>query len=288
MMSGYAPAAGPSLTPAKEVAGPATTTLLGMTARDRQLATVSDGDSVQNASQAWQELAADYEQARAREDSLDRLVEWPAERDVLGDVTGRSILDLGCGNGGKLSELVRDGAVACAGVDIGGNFITSPPSGVELIRGDLSSPDSLPELSGRTFDRVLFLQSFGYAKDPVQTLRAARVMLNQDGFIVLTRTQPVRYALERAERNGTTLGEEYFSKANYTYRTGWNEHIALTKRTYTMSDLLNVFSTAGLWIETAVEPQLTEEAARRYPHKQAWMNKYLGILIFKLRPLASH
>jgi hypothetical protein len=46
----------------------------------------------------------------------------------------------------------------------------------------------------------------------------------------------------------------------------WNEHITLTKRTYTMSDLLN------------------EEAARRHPHKQAWMNKYPGILIFKLRP----
>ncbi len=102
-------------------------------------------------------------------------------------------------------------------------------------------------------------------------------MLNQDGFILLTRTQPIRYALERAEQNGTTSGEAYLSRANYTYRTGWNEHIALTKRTYTMSDLLNVFSTAGLWIETAIEPQLTEQAARRYPHKQAWMNKYLGI-----------
>ena len=259
-----------------------------MTARDRRPVAGSDRDSAHNPSQAWQELAADYEQARAREDSLDRLVEWPAERDILGDVTGRSILDLGCGNGGKLAELVRDGAVASVGVDIGGNFIASPPAGVELIRGDLSSPDSLPELSGRTFDRILFLQSFGYARDPVHTLRAARAMLNQDGFILLTRTQPIRYALERAEKNGTTLGEEYFSKANYTYRTGWNEHIALTKRTYTMSDLLNVFSKAELWIETAIEPQLTEDAACRYPHKQAWMNRYLGILILKLRPLASH
>ena len=107
----------------------------------------------------------------------------------------------------------------------------------------------------------------------------------QDGFILLTRTQPIRYAVERAEQNGTTLGEEYFSQVDYTYRTGWNEDIALTKRTYTMSDLLNVFSTAGLWIETTIEPHLPEEATRRYPHKQAWMNKYLGILIFKLRPL---
>jgi SAM-dependent methyltransferase len=234
-----------------------------MTAHDRQPA----GDSAHDPGHAWQELAADYEQARARPDSLDRLVEWPAERELLGEVTGRSILDLGCGSGGKLAELVRDGAVACAGVDIGGNFIASPPAGVELIQGDLSDPESLPQLGGRTFDRILFLQSFGYAKDPVHTLRAARAMLNQDGFILLTRTQPIRYALERAERNGTTLGEEYFSTADYTYRTGWNEHIALTKRTYTMSGLLNAFSAAGLWIETTVEPRLGEEAARRYPHK---------------------
>jgi SAM-dependent methyltransferase len=184
-----------------------------MTARDRRSAARSGGDRAhaQNPSQAWQELAADYERARVREDSLDRLVEWPAERDILGDVTGRSILDLGCGNGAKLAELVREGAVASAGVDIGGNFITSPPAGVELIRGDLAKPDSLPQLRGRTFDRILFLQSFGYAKEPVHTLRAARAMLNQDGFILLTRTQPIRYALERAEQNGTTLGEEYFA-----------------------------------------------------------------------------
>ena len=109
-------------------------------------------------------------------------------------------------------------------------------------------------------------------------------MLADDGFILLTRTQPIRYAVERAEQNGTSLGEEYFSKTSYTYRTGWNEQIALTKRTYTISDLINVFSAAGLWIETAIEPQLSEDARRRYPHKQEWMNKYLGILIFKLRP----
>ena len=247
-----------------------------MTAHDRAL----------DSSGAWRELTADYERARAREDSLDRLVEWPAQRDLLGDVTGCSILDLGCGNGGKLAELVRDGAAASAGVDIGGTFLTPPP-GVELIRGDLSYPDTVPELTGRTFDRILFLQSFGYAKDPVHALRAARAMLNPGGFILLTRTQPIRYAVERAERNGTTMGEEYFSAADYTYRTTWNDRIALTKRTFTMSDLLNTFSAAGLWIEAAVEPQMPAEAAERYPHKQAVMNKYLGILMFKLRPLSG-
>lgn len=240
-----------------------------------------------DSSQAWSGLAADYERARGREDSLDRLVEWPAQRDLLGDVTGRSLLDVGCGNGGKLVELVRDGARACVGVDASGNFLSAPPSGLELIRGDLNELDSVPGLAGRTFDRILFLQSFGYAADPVHTLRTARSMLTDDGFILLTRTQPIRHAVERTEKNGTSLGEEYFSTTPHTYRTSWNDQITLTKRPYTISDLINVFSAAGLWIETAMEPQLSDDDRRRYPHKQAWMNKHLGILIFRLRPLPS-
>jgi SAM-dependent methyltransferase len=133
-----------------------------------------------NPSQAWLRLAPDYERARTREDSLDRLVEWPAQRDLLGDVTGRSVLDVGCGNGGKLAELVADGATASVGVDVTGNFI-APTPGLKLLQGDLNELDSMSGLVGRTFDRILFLQSFGYAKDPVATLQAARAMLTDDG-----------------------------------------------------------------------------------------------------------
>jgi len=241
-----------------------------------------------NAAQPWQQLAPDYERARKRDDSLDRLVEWPAQRACLGNIAGLSLLDLGCGSGGKLAELVRDGAGASVGIDISGNFIDDRPSGLELVQGDLSELDSVPVLVGRQFDRIMFLQSFGYASDPVRTLQRARAMLAVDGFILLTRTQPIRYALERAERNGTSLGEEYFSGGAYSYPSSWNSEITLTKQTYTMADLLNVFSGAGLWIERTIEPQLSEDARRRYPHKQEWMDKYLGILIFVLRPLPTN
>lgn len=242
---------------------------------------VTGGD----ASRPWQTLSSGFEQARAREDSLDRLVEWPAQRTLLGDVTGLSVLDAGCGNGAKIAQLAGDGAVRSVGVDISGNFIEPPPS-VELVAGDLSDLSAVPELAGRRFDRILFLQSFGYAADGVQALRTAREMLTDDGFILLTRTQPVRYAIERAEQNGTSLGEEYFATDSFAYKhRNWNDQVTLTKRPYTMSDLLNTFSAAGLWVETAVEPQMPAEAAERYPHKQAAMNKYLGILMFKLRPL---
>lgn len=243
---------------------------------------LDDGD----ASRPWHTLSSGFEEARARVDSLDRLVEWPAQRALLGDVTGLTILDAGCGNGAKIAQLAGDGAVTSVGVDISANFIAPPPPGVELIQGDLSDLAAVPGLAGRRFDRILFLQSFGYAADPVRALQTARDMLADDGYILLTRTQPIRYAIERAEENGTSLGEEYFATESFAYRhRSWNEQVTLTKRPYTMSGLLNTFSAAGLWIETAVEPQLPAEAARRYPHKQAVMNRYLGILMFKLRPL---
>ncbi len=234
----------------------------------------------------WENLASSYEFARAREDSLDRIVEWPSQRALLGDVTDLSILDVGCGDGSKIAQLVRDGAVDSVGVDISGNFIVDQPPGLDLVRGDLSDLDAVAGLQGRRFDRVVFLQSIGYAVDPVRTLRTARSMLMSGGFILLTRTQPIRYAVQRAEENGTTLGQEYFSTAAFHFRhSNWNDQVTLTKRPYTISDLINTFSAAGLWIETAVEPQLSEDARRRFPHKQAWMDKHLGILMFKLRPL---
>lgn len=169
-----------------------------------------DEESRGGSSRPWQSLAAGYEAARSREDSLDRLVEWPAERALLGDVAGLTILDAGCGNGSKAALLADDGAAQAVGVDIAGNFIPDRPD-VELIQADLSDLCAVPALSGRRFDRILFLQSFGYAADPVHALQAARSMLTDNGFIQLTRTQPVRYALQRARDNGTTIGEEYFA-----------------------------------------------------------------------------
>lgn len=243
--------------------------------------------STTDPSEPWLALAPGYERARSREDSLDRLVEWPAQRDLLGEVTGLTVLDLGCGNGGKLAELVQDGAAYCVGVDVSGNFPNDSVPGLELIQGDLNEFDALPGIAGHKFDRILFLQSFGYATDPVRSLRAARAMLSDDGFIVVTKTQPIRYAVEQAEENVTSLGGEYFSTARFSYLSGWGDETTLTKRRYTISDLINVFSAAGLWIETAIEPQLSEESRRRYPHKQEWMDKYLGILIFKLRPQSA-
>ncbi|HEY6737391.1 MAG TPA: class I SAM-dependent methyltransferase, partial [Actinopolymorphaceae bacterium] len=227
----------------------------------------------------WQELASDYETARQRPDSLDRILEWPVQQKVMGDPRGLRILDLGCGSGAKAVHWAEQGAAEVVGVDIGGRFVADPPDNLRLICADLSDPGALDDVRGRVYDRILFLQSLGYAKDQAYTLRRARELLAPDGRIIVQRSHPVRFALQRAEANGSSLGEEYYAADPYEYSSHWNPDVTLTRSPRTFADMLNAFAAAGLHVERTIEPQLTPEARRRFPHKQEWLNKYLSAIL---------
>lgn len=72
-------------------------------------------------------------------------------------------------------------------------------------------------------------------------------------MLVVTRVHPIRFAVERAERDGIELGDAYDSMEPYSYQSRWNPELTLTHA--------------------------------RFPHKQAWLARYLGIIIFRARPL---
>jgi SAM-dependent methyltransferase len=214
-------------------------------------------------------------------------LDWPAELSVLGDVTGLDVLDVGCGSGAKAVELLERGASSVTGLDLAGRFVPMEDERLTLIQADLSDLGEVPAITGRRFDRIVFLQSLGYARDQVATLAAARRHLTDGGFIVVARSHPIRFAVERAEKNGTTIGQEYFSTEPYTYASRWNKQISLTHVTNTVADMINTFAAAGLWIEHALEPQLSEEHRRQFPHKQVWLDRHLGIIVFRARPLPA-
>lgn len=231
---------------------------------------------------AWDDLAVDYEHARQLPDSLDRILEWPAQQAALGDVTGLRILDVGCGSGAKALAFADHGAAEVLGIDISGTFTAHDDRNVELVQGDLSDLASVPATHGRRFDKILFFQSIGYSRNQVQTLTDARTLLAPGGQILVQRSHPIRYAVERAEANGTSLGEEYYSTQRYSYRSAWNKSVSLTHSNETVSTMLNAFAAAGLTVDAAIEPELSADARERYPHKQEWLNQHLGVILFVL------
>lgn len=231
---------------------------------------------------AWDDLAVDYELARQRPDSLDRLLEWPAQRAAIGDVTGQRILDVGCGSGAKTLALAAEGAAEVVGIDISETFADHDRSNVELVQGDLSTLSTVPAIQGRQFETILFFQSIGYSRDQQHTLLDAKSLLAADGRILVQRSHPIRYAVERALANGTSLGEEYYSTQRYEYRSGWNQSVSLTHSNETIATMLNSFASAGLVVDSVIEPELSAEARERYPHKQEWLNQHLGVILFIL------
>src|SRR2546425_12053037 len=98
---------------------------------------------------------------------------------AAGDLTGRSVLDLGCGSGRYLIEAVERGAARVLGIDFAPEMIevasrlaSSAPQGARI---ELSCADVLAFESGETFDLVIANGLFDYIADPLRLLgKAAR------------------------------------------------------------------------------------------------------------------
>src|SRR5687768_16103562 len=116
--------------------------------------------------ESWEILANTYEAQSIREDSLDALLDYPAQRRALGDVRGRSILDLGCGSGRKALEWALEGAERVVGVDISSQFVEAwngreKPNNLIFCQGDLSSLDDVAAITDERFDIVTCFQALG-------------------------------------------------------------------------------------------------------------------------------
>lgn len=236
----------------------------------------------------WKALAESYEAARTRPDSFDVLMEFPAQLSLIGNVAGKRILDLACGSGAKAIHLAHQGAREVVGVDISETFVNDvariePPPTTRFLRGDISRLGEIEGLSGR-FDIVLLLNALGYADDELVTLRAIRALTDDDGAFILARAHPLRFAVERSESTGVDLGAAYHDRSPFSYTSKWDGKTTLTHRAATFGDTVNLLVDAGFWIDRVLEPTLTEEQRRQFPHKAAWIDRYAGTLLILARP----
>ncbi len=236
----------------------------------------------------WDALAPAYDTAIARPDSLDRLLDFPCQLRLIGDVTGKRILDLGCGNGYKAVYFAERGAREVVGLDISEPFITalrsqSTAPNTRWIRADVADLDHETELAPGTFDLVTVLCA-SLGGDALGTLRSIRRLLTPSGVLVWTLAHPVRWAVVRAERDGVGVGKGYQDRSLMTYPSSWDPAVSVTHQTSRFSDAVNALASAGFLIELCEEPQLSDDHAAEFPHKQEWLDKYVGLLAFRARP----
>ncbi len=119
------------------------------------------------------------------------LVEAPLVAEMLGDVAGLRMADLGCGTGRHALRLAAAGAEVTA-LDFGGGMmeLARAKSGAERVRWiehDLNQP--LP-LEAAAFDRVLCCLVLDHIAEPAKLLRECRRVCRRDGWALVSTVHP--------------------------------------------------------------------------------------------------
>jgi SAM-dependent methyltransferase len=233
---------------------------------------------------SWEALAQVY--AESRHVSADNLIEWPAQKAMVGDFSGKRVLDLGCGTGDKARYLADNGASQVIGIDASGAFAANwlrhaNCSNLELALGSLDSLRSLSQLQNGVFQLITSFQALMYATDLVKTIQAIASLLDDDGALVFSVPHPFRFAILRNEIEHWGHGFAYQQTEPYRYPSPWKVEVSLEHAMPRISDYLNAISLAGLRLTACVEPSVTDELRQIAPDKAAWMDRYVGIIIFR-------
>ncbi|MFD3698081.1 class I SAM-dependent methyltransferase [Streptomyces sp. NPDC058646] len=128
-----------------------------------------------SAQQQYDEIGEAYEGFKAL--PLEQYAVVPSFLGMVGDVRGKSVLDLACGTGFYSREFKRRGAAEVRGIDVSGEMVSvaqqleeRDPLGVGYEVGDVTDLRPLD----RRFDIVLAVQLLNYAEDIATTERMCR------------------------------------------------------------------------------------------------------------------
>jgi len=194
----------------------------------------------------------------------------PATFKLIGNVKGKKVLDLACGEGYNTRILAREGAKVI-GVDCSKRLIDLAEAeerkeslGIRYHRMDANR---LKDLSDGLFDLVTCFMALQDIEDYEGAVAEVARVLKQDGRFVFSIPHP---CFEKMVVNGvrTNAAERYFEKIRYPIE--WNmerltRHFKTISFHRTLTDYSLALARTGLFISRLVEPQPTREAVRKHP-----------------------
>lgn len=212
-----------------------------------------------------------YSELRSREINANTMLEQPAMKDMLPDLNGNSVLDLGCGCGHNCVEFINSGATRVIGVDISEKMLAvakeeSKNEKIEYINMSITDISALDE----KFDLVYSSLAFHYIEDFEKLCKDIYGLLNENGCLLFSQEHPLITAT--VDGNGHYNKDENGKKISYTF-SNYNEPgerkvhwyvDGVTKYHRTFSDTVNALAKAGFVIEKMCEPQPKDWAMEKW------------------------
>ncbi|WP_027086899.1 class I SAM-dependent methyltransferase [Cohnella panacarvi] len=172
---------------------------------------------------------------------------------LFGDVSGRKVLEIGCGSGQSLQYLGERQASELWGIDLSANQIektkqhlTASGLSATLICSPMEEECGIPD---NYFDFVYSIYAIGWTTDLERTFRRIASYLKQDGVFIFSWSHPIHKCVA-PENDKLVFKKCYFDESWYSVTLGES---TLTLSDRKLSTYVNALAKAGFVIEYLIE-----------------------------------
>jgi 2-polyprenyl-3-methyl-5-hydroxy-6-metoxy-1,4-benzoquinol methylase len=226
----------------------------------------------------------------------------PSFLKFIGNLNGKEVLDVGCGEGYNTRILARQGA-KMTGIDISRKMITharreekQEPLG---IRYDLTSFADLSMFSDNSFDAVVSFMALMDGADYKGALKEIYRVLRPDGELYFSITHPCFMTPGFGWVGDEDAPDVKLTVSSYFGRKQWVEHwhfsqlpdpvnvppFAVPRFDRTLSDYINPLIKTGFILKKIGEPSPSVEVCRKHPFLRKWrVTAALFLYIHAIKP----
>lgn len=212
-----------------------------------------------------------YQKLRKNPISLNEVVEKPTMFAMVGDVSNKTILDLGCGTGSHLLHYLQQGAKQVIGIDLSTKMLEQATKNLKsagfntdqfkLFAGAMQD---LSQYTDQQFDIITSSFAFHYIEDFPALLRQIYARLQPNGYLVFSQEHPIVTCYQGGDR---WLKDE--NKQQIAYRLNFYRDEGERQRNWfkqpfktyhrTVSTIVNNLINNGFQIAQLQEPMLADQ-----------------------------
>lgn len=225
-------------------------------------------------------IANDYDRHKHKNPNPWLLIERPSFKQLLGNLRGKRVLDVGCGTGILLKELVSKKQFKEAiGIDLSKEMLSVARRNNknEKMKFALASMNKIPFKDGY-FDLIISTNALDCVEDVEKVLKELFRTLKKRGKLIFSIRHPVRNSIYIKKGGGSSYFERGWHKEKWQGTGG-----KLVYRFYrTLEEWTSALLFCGFHIKMLLELKPEKRVAKKYPrfYKKYYSNP--RILMFAL------
>ncbi|WP_055046475.1 class I SAM-dependent methyltransferase [Devosia sp. A16] len=219
------------------------------------------------------QFLAGYSQFPRSRDGLEATSEWPALRALLPEITGKHVVDLGCGFGQLSRWLGEQGAATVLGIDLSEKMLARAmaETRIPVVTYRRANLDELV-LEPLSADLVVSSMALHYVEDFGRIAEMLFATLAPGGHLVFSVEHPIYAARAEPEWVTAADGRQAFAIADYLIEgrrvTNWIVD-GIVKFHRTIGTMLNLLTRAGFVYAAVDEWKPSDEQFAAHPEWRA-------------------